>query len=482
MAPGPRRQATAAAVMLTIEAGARQPLPTSQPVTTAVPTSAPRPTPDWSTPGPFFEYQTGPGDTLPGLAARFEVDASQMSAGQAVPPVGYLPAGVLLHIPNALGPVSHGVPVLPDGEVVYSPSAADFEVETFARLAGGLLGTYEEEVSSGRRLSGAAIVQTVADDLSVNPRLLLGLIEYRSGWVFGIPAGGPQTYPLGFRIAGRSGLYQELMIAATQLNRGYYGWREGTLVETEFDDETALRFHPSLNAGSVAIMHLLAILHTRDRWQAAVYGPESFPSLYASLFGDPWARQAESGPILPADLAQPSLELPFAEGERWSLTGGPHPAWNTGTPRSALDFSPVTGGDPCAVSSRWATASAPGVIARAGSNAVVLDLDGDGREQTGWAVVYYHLSGSGMISAGTPVDTGTPLGHPSCEGGRSTGKHVHVARKFNGEWIPADGPAPFILSGWRAFADERNYYGALVRGSERVTSDSSGQRGSTLTR
>jgi murein DD-endopeptidase MepM/ murein hydrolase activator NlpD len=312
--------------------------------------------------------------------------------------------------------------------------------------------------------------------------LLLGLIEYRSGWVFGVPAGDPPIYPLGFRIAGRSGLYQELMIAATQLNRGYYGWRDATLIETEFDDGSLLRFHPGLNAGSVAIMHLLAILHTRDRWEGGVYGPESFPSLYASLFGDPWSRQAASGPILPADLAQPALELPFAAGERWSLTGGPHPAWNSGTPRGALDFSPITGGDPCDVSSRWATASAPGVIARAGSNAVVLDLDGDGREQTGWAVVYYHLSGSGMIPAGTQVDTGTPLGHPSCEGGRATGKHVHIARKFNGEWIPADGPAPFILSGWRAFADERNYYGGLERGAEIVTSSSSGEQGSTIAR
>jgi len=39
-----------------------------------------------------------------------------------------------------------------------------------------------------------------------------------------------------------------------------------------------------------------------------------------------------------------------------------------------------------------------------------------------------------------------------------------------------------VLSGWRAVADERNYYGSLVRGDERVTSDSSGQQGSTIWR
>ena len=101
---------------------------------------------------------------------------------------------------------------------------------------------------------------------------------------------------------------------------------------------------------------------------------------------------------------------------------------------------------------------------------------------TGWVLLYYHVAEEGMIAAGTRVATGDRLGHPSCQGGRSTGKHVHVARKFNGEWLAADGPVPFVLSGWRAVADARNYYGSLVRGAERVTSDSSGQRGSTIVR
>ena len=39
---------------------------------------------------------------------------------------------------------------------------------------------------------------------------------------------------------------------------------------------------------------------------------------------------------------------------------------------------PVTGEAECAVSLRWATAVAPGVIVRSGRSAVVLDLDGDG--------------------------------------------------------------------------------------------------------
>ena len=43
---------------------------------------------------------------------------------------------------------------------------------------------------------------------------------------------------------------------------------------------------------------------------------------------------------------------------------------------------------------------------------------------------------------------GDRIGHPSCEGGLSSGTHVHIARKYNGEWIPADQQLPFVLSGW----------------------------------
>jgi hypothetical protein len=57
-----------------------------------------------------------------------------------------------------------------------------------------------------------------------------------------------------------------------------------------------------------------------------------------------------------------------------------------------------------------------------------------------------------------------------------------VSRRYNGEWLEADGAIPFVLSGWRAVADNRNYYGSLVRGGEVVTSDSSGRSGSTILR
>jgi hypothetical protein len=109
---------------------------------------------------------------------------------------------------------------------------------------------------------------------------------------------------------------------------------------------------------------------------------------------------------------------------------------------------------------------ASGQVVRSGNGVVVLDLDGDGYEQTGWVLLYLHVSSDERIPVGSWVDAGFPLGHPSCEGGAATGTHVHVARKYNGEWMAAAGPMPFTLSGWVAQAGLAAYKGTLVRGDE----------------
>jgi murein DD-endopeptidase MepM/ murein hydrolase activator NlpD len=95
---------------------------------------------------------------------------------------------------------------------------------------------------------------------------------------------------------------------------------------------------------------------------------------------------------------------------------------------------------------------------------VILDLDGDGSEQTGWVLLYMHVATQDRIAAGTRVKTGDLIGHPSCEGGISTGTHLHFARKFNGEWISADGPIPFNLDGWVSSGTGQEYDGDLSRG------------------
>ncbi len=92
----------------------------------------------------------------------------------------------------------------------------------------------------------------------------------------------------------------------------------------------------------------------------------------------------------------------------------------------------------CVQSDLWVVAVADGLIIRADQGRVIQDLDGDGNEGTGWIVLYMHIEGRDRVQAGTYVKAGERIGHPSCEGGYSTGTHFHLARRYNGEWIPAD--------------------------------------------
>jgi hypothetical protein len=62
------------------------------------------------------------------------------------------------------------------------------------------------------------------------------------------------------------------------------------------------------------------------------------------------------------------------------------------------------------------------------------------------------------------LKAGERIGHPSCEGGFADGTHVHIARRFNGEWIPADQNLPFIMDGWTSSGEGILYDGYLQKG------------------
>ena len=69
---------------------------------------------------------------------------------------------------------------------------------------------------------------------------------------------------------------------------------------------------------------------------------------------------------------------------------------------------------------------------------------------------------------GTAVKPGDRLGHPSCEGGVANATHVHLARKYNGEWISAGGTVPFVLDGWVSSGLGREYDGYLTKGDVKI--------------
>ncbi len=332
--------------------------------------------------------------------------------------------------------------LIPDSELVYGPTAHGFSVEGAIKYRQGFLKAYSEDVG-GYVLSGVEIVEYVALSYSVNPRLLLALLEYRGGWLSDpLPQGQHMDYPMGIVETGREGLLKQMLDAADALNAGYYGWKYRGQLTLELTDGQRLYYAPSLNAGTIGVQHMLSVTTDPRQWQRDVH-PEGFFQTYLALFGDPFARAYE--PITPPDLQQPPLTLPFPQGEEWVFTGGPHGGYNSGSAWAAVDFAPPKPPDEvletegaCYVSEHWVVAAAPGVVARSGFGYVVLDLDKDGNEHTGWTLIYLHIDDKERIAQGETVQAGDKLGHPSCEGGFSNGTHLHFVRRYNGEWIPVD--------------------------------------------
>lgn len=467
------------------------PTPTSTPLMSAFVTKdvAPTFTPEPSSTVDSSEtilYYAQSGDWLPAVANRFGVSVSEITSPKPLSTEGFIDAGTLLMIPDRLDkntPRTSSLQFMPDAEVVFSATALDFDIAAYVRDAGGYLSTYREYLGTTAWTSGAKEIERLAYENSINPRLLLALLDYEAGWVRGRPENQfRMDYPMGYESFRHKGLFGQMTWAVNQLSTGYYGWRAGTLTELMFKDGSTMRLDPTLNAGTVALMYLFARNHTLNEWLRIMDENSGFPAFYRDMFGDPWVRAEAIGNFFPPAFRQPDMVLPFEPNVTWSFTGGPHSAWGLEGPLAAVDFAPRNDKSGCFTTLTWIVAVAPGLVVRSGNGVVVIDMDGDGFEQTGWNILYLHVATKDRVALGEWVEQDDRIGHASCEGGVSTGTHTHIARKFNGEWMLADGPIPFVLSGWRVYAGEKPYLGKLVRGDEVIIADVYGQAWSLITR
>ncbi len=417
-------------------------------------------------------YYTQSGDTLEVVAARFQVHPQDIKISLAVREGQLLDPGQALIIPRPMEIDPILEQILPDSEVVYSPGAEGFNTQNYVSRAGGYLSDHMEYLRSTGWTSGAEIVERVAVENSIHPRLLLALLEYQCGCVLGLlPDEINPDFLMGVDDADRKGLYRQLGWVVNQLSLGYYGWRRGMLTDLAFPRGSAVHLPPDLNAGSVSIAYLFSRLYDREGWDRAMDPKKGFRQLHEGMFAETRINTGYDQDLFPPGLEQPILRLPFELEKEWGLTSGPHQAWETEGALAALDFAPASERFGCYQSDAWVVAVADGMVVRSEHGAVVLDLDGDGHEMTGWTILYMHLESRQRVAEGTYLQRGDKIGHPSCEGGPADGTHVHIARKFNGEWIAADGPLPFVMSGWTAQGGFRPYEGSLFRGDQVVVAN-----------
>jgi LasA protease len=438
------------------------------------------------------EHVVAAGETLSIIAAKYNVTIEMLMAANAITNPDILSIGQILQLPDVPVQQSPAFKMIPDSRVVRAPGSRNFDTAGFIALQPGYIRQAADMVTTRTAngtgidtlLTAAQVIDRVAMEYSVDPRLLLVLLEFRAGWLSNAqPLEALLTHPLVSRENSadfdRTGLYKQLSWAANEINRGYYGWKTRGLDVLSLPDGTRLMFAPGLNAGTIGMQYFLALYSATSAWQYAV-SADGFYHVYYSYFGDPFQNAVE--PLVPVALEQPPLTLPFASGEVWYYTGGPHGGWGAGSAWSSVDFAPPdnieTVTSSCYTSEYLVRAVAPGLIARSGDGTVILDLDGDGDETTGWTILYLHLDN--LIPPNVRVNAGDVVGQAACAGGFSSATHMHIARRFNGEWLPADCQQclpgherpPFVMSGWQVIGiPNQEYQGYMQQGSTYLTAE-----------
>ena len=406
-------------------------------------------------------YIVQQGDTVAAIAAEYNTTADEIGQVNGLSDVSKIKIGEPLNVPIHLDRVGPSTKLIPDSELVYGPSTVDFDLSAFVDKSKGYLRAYTEPIN-GQPMTGVQIVQMIAQEYSVNPRLLLAVLEYRGGWVTNrTPDASALAHPISNNAYAGADLYEQLSWAANQMNDGYYGWKGRAMQTVRFADFTRARIGSGLNAGTVAVQTMLALDRSFEDWQTEV-GPKGFIATYRKLFGEPFSYAVE---VVPPEVTQPILTLPWAAGETWYYTGGPHGGWASGSGWAAIDFTPPDASN-CYQSDHWVVAAAPGLVVRSENGEVMFSLDDSGHEQVGWAILYMHMAAEDRVAAGTKLNTGDKIGHPSCEGGAADATHLHLARRYNGEWIPAAGSVPMVLDGWRVTGEATDYDGGLIKGNQ----------------
>ncbi len=108
-----------------------------------------------------FLYYAQAADTLPVVAVRFGVIPEEITSPDPLPPQDFLNPGQLLVIPRRLANTTSSMHLMPDSEVVFSPSAINFDIQEFVNQAGGKLSRQREWFRSTSTIPGAEVVYRV---------------------------------------------------------------------------------------------------------------------------------------------------------------------------------------------------------------------------------------------------------------------------------------------------------------------------------
>ena len=348
--------------------------------------------------------------------------------------------------------------LISNDQFVFHPNFYSFDIQGFLQSQPGVLKDYNVEIH-GELVSAADIIESTAYFYSINPQVLLALLETKSSLLSDPHLSHSRVeMAMGINELGMDDFASQLNYVAGRMFRILYrNAQENSKGITTLD----------ATAATLTLMSAFSQTsqQTTTSEEFARSQPQRFVEVFTEWFGDPLSKRV-SAPS--RDSSAPQFHYPWPAGgfaEGWKKVRGPHD--NFGWPLAdekteeggnypkGLDFVPphavnVATGSPnnpcigrnddpdhraeCAEANRgiarqyWAIASAPGNVVYSGFSQVVVQHNSE------WGTLYYHIATEGRVPEG-PLPADLHVGHPSSEcnqGGYSTTSHVHFSILYGG--------------------------------------------------
>lgn len=317
---------------------------------------------------------------------------------------------------------------LDDRTFVHGPDLLDFDLDAYLARSAPHLRPHAEFM---KHWSGY---------YSINPKVLLAVLEHRSRAVSQRDAVADD--PSAGLVPG-VGFREQVHEILSALYHDFYAHR------LQSDDK-------QLNAATYALMNLF-----RSRASVAEFAPDAevtrrgFLDTYERLFPGSRTRALPLDEGVEAVPPPDLLQLPWKLGQSWRFNGVHTTTGSDPGVMSSIDmtrtWSLVWGND---------TSTDYVVAAHAGQVTVYSSCFVRVTSPSGWATNYYHLS-TLAVSNGQQVTANQTLGvyantqaQALCQGGSSTGPHVHFSLLQNGAYAPIDGA---MLSGYTVHSGRYSY-------------------------
>ncbi|MCF7518375.1 elastinolytic metalloprotease pseudoalterin [Pseudoalteromonas sp. L21] len=271
---------------------------------------------------------------------------------------------------------------------------------------------------------------------SINPKVILALIEQQSE---GLSDPSVELESVFKNISDKQGFEEQVKDVVFKLSQRFYAfkhWQEQAVKHDKNSNSIKHLIRPS-QVSTAATAALASMMSKQHNLHAQANDSLTrFLDIFEQL-------SPEQSLILNTDQvtfsgeeqsvqATFTMNLPWSQGYYW-YSGGAHSNTGSGYPYSSLDFNNGSGG--WGSNTPWVQAAHGGVITRFSSCNIRVT------HSSGFATNYYHMSNL-QYNNGDTVQPGTLLGRYAnsynqalCEGGQSSGPHVHFTLLQNGQQV-----------------------------------------------